>query len=115
DFISRSTMRNAIRDEETAAEMPSYWSCHTILYRERRRHLPPNPKTADEINVVEQFAHTLSGENFLQADDSTTGHRILVFSSETSLKRICCSSTCFGDGTFKSCPAIFYQLYIISG
>lgn len=53
--------------------------------------------------------------NFLLADYSNTTNntRIIVFSSVQARKIICESQEFYGDGTFKSCPSPFVQLYTI--
>ena len=42
------------------------------------------------------------------------GRRILVFSSDESLKILARARTILGDGTFRVTPSLWYQTFIIS-
>ena len=46
-------------------------------------------------------------------DDISEGSRIIVFGTDDSLSRLCASDIVLMDGTFKVCPRVFYQLYVI--
>lgn len=40
-------------------------------------------------------------------------NNIKGFSTDTNLRKLCTVDTIFVDGTFKSCPALFYQIFTI--
>ena len=49
---------------------------------------------------------------FLQADNGQDD-QILVFATDAAIERLCSSETIFIDGTFYTCPRLFYQLFSI--
>lgn len=63
----------------------------------------------EEVEVPPKF------EKFLIADYTCNDIRILLFSSEQVKRTICQCSDFYGDGTFKSCPLPFAELYTIHG
>lgn len=59
---------------------------------------------------------TDNGMNFLILDDSSLEcGRILMFSSTEQIRKMIGSEYLYMDGTFKTCPKPFNQLYIIHG
>ncbi|RGB21452.1 hypothetical protein C1646_634599, partial [Rhizophagus diaphanus] len=66
--------------------------------------------------IPESMKKTLNGSNFL-IKDSTLDHnnRILIFTTVANLKQLELSSFWIMDGTFKTVPTIFKQLYTIHG
>ena len=59
---------------------------------------------------------TLRGENFLAYDSgSDDRERFLIFSTEQNLDLLEHTPQGHADGTFKCCPALFYQLFEVHG
>ena len=59
---------------------------------------------------------TLRGESFLAYDSgSDDRERFLIFSTEQNLDLLEHTPQWHADGTFKCCPALFYQLYKLHG
>ncbi|CAC5397336.1 unnamed protein product [Mytilus coruscus] len=86
------------------------------LYRERRKQFPKLPKSRFEIHETLRQIHlnTNKTESFTLVNDFDSG--IVIFSCFTNLECLCNEMTdIFIDGTFKSCPKFFYQLYSIHG
>lgn len=97
------------------AKIPERENLKKALRRERRRHLPPNPKTLDEIiELPGRYQRTLSNERFLMYDsrvDETFGEgRVLAFATRSNLEKLANSDTWYLDGTFKVSPVIFTQV-----
>ena len=86
-------------------------SCRTQMYRRRRQNLPPLPESIQDIAFEGEWTTTLSGETFLLHKDDKS----LIFTTEQNLRLLSQSTTVFMDGTFKSCPRLFSQLYSIHG
>lgn len=92
--------------------IPAFESLKNTLYRIRRRFLNVNKlyfKTLEEVKIPETIA-----KNFFICEDGATD-KILLFSSRLSIKIMQKNSdlSYYGDGTFKSCPDPFYQLFTI--
>ncbi|XP_077279214.1 uncharacterized protein LOC143906816 [Temnothorax americanus] len=102
--------------EAAAAELPSVSSLHRTVQRTRTRANPqlPTPSNVKDLEIPEHFKVTNKGESFLM-HDSGGKKQTLIF---TTAKNLECLSSCdvwFADGTFKSVPACFAQLYTIHG
>lgn len=90
-------------------------------------NVPKLPKTAidlDGIIIPERLQVTLHGQPFLllQHTFNHTGdlthpggsrETIWVFGTWERFRKMCEAQTAFADGTFKTCPHPFYQVYII--
>lgn len=84
------------------------------MYRERRRHQPELPATADDIQLSPLYQQTEDGHPFLVIDDTSVGgSRILAFASREGLLRLSSAKMLFVDGTFFVVPQIFDQLLTI--
>jgi len=63
--------------------------------------------------IPDLFKFTKKNELFLTYDNVNNENRILIFSTQCNLIELQESDSWFGDGTFKSVPSIFSQLYTI--
>ena len=61
-----------------------------------------------QINIA-----TNKGENFLFINDKVK--KIIGFSTETNFKILCGCNKIYMDGTFRSCPKYFTQIFTIHG
>ena len=71
--------------------------------------------TRQEIVFPEEYKITKEGELFLLFDSGPTEDRILIFSTARNLRLLASSENWFGNGTFKTVPHLFYQLYTLHG
>ncbi len=86
----------------------------SALQKHRRKNVPPLPLSSDfEIPLLYQC--TWSGEEFIVADlkKKRVGGRLIMFSSNEQVDLLLSSTTWFCDGTFKTRPLLFAQVYII--
>ncbi len=61
-----------------------------------------------------ELQQTLRGENFLAFDSgSDDPDRFLLFTTEENLDILEVNTVWHADGTFKSCPSLFYQIYTV--
>ncbi|KAH9372173.1 hypothetical protein HPB48_010708 [Haemaphysalis longicornis] len=58
----------------------------------------------------QRHKQTLDGRNFLLFDVTVSGHRIMCFCTQEGLERFLGAKEVSVDGTFFSCPSLFYQL-----
>jgi len=113
------SLRNKDFDEDVEGLIrciPTYYSCKSSLYRSRLQTLPKLPTSQADIDLDGDWKDTLAGERFLLCDNMNDGRdRILVFSTDDNLKKLCESDVIIADGTFYSCPGLFTQLYTLHG
>lgn len=73
------------------------------------------PPTRGELVLPEIFTKTLRGDDFLLYDAGGDKKRFIIFATERNLECLAQCATWFCDGTFRSVPSIFLQLYTIHG
>ena len=83
-----------------------------MMYK-RQRISPPNPESLEELQLDDDNIKTFSNRNFLLYDSGPGASRILMFATKENLDFLSMSSIWLADGTFKTVPAIFCQLYTI--
>lgn len=98
--------------EKLVQSMPTFTTCKTSLYNQRGKNIPQLPATREDINLEGPWRETTTGDNFLLIDDGGQ-ERILVFSTIFNLTHLTAALTVYGDGTFYTCPSVFYQLYTL--
>ena len=75
----------------------------------------PIPHLLSEINIPEQLRRTKTdlNEDFLMTDTGPEDpNRIIVLASRTDVARLASCDVWLCDGTFRSCPELFYQLWV---
>ncbi|CAF1470139.1 unnamed protein product, partial [Rotaria sordida] len=95
--------------------MPSIATIKNTLQQQRRKIRPPVPKSIEQLPypLPEAYCKTKQGESFLLYDGPLGGVRSLVFSSYNDMVYLSQHENWYGDGTFYTCPSIFYQMYSI--
>ena len=83
----------------------------TILYR--ARNLPPAPTSIGMFQIPQPLMLTERGSLFVQSIDRNSG--MVILSSDEQLLQFARCRTLFMDGTFKTCPNLWSQLYLIKG
>jgi len=87
------------------------------IHHARSSIMPKLPVDLNELHIsLDNMSHLLitnRNENFLLVNDNTSN--ILLFSTETNLKFLSKIDTIFVDGTFKSCPKLFTQMFTVHG
>ncbi|CAF0843312.1 unnamed protein product [Didymodactylos carnosus] len=89
---------------------PMFHEMKNSLYKTRNDSYPPAPHTINDVKIEGIWRKTLSGEPFVLLDSIHP-----IFGTTESLQQLstCDNTHLFMDGTFKSCPRPFYQLYTI--
>ncbi|XP_077293964.1 uncharacterized protein LOC143916644 [Arctopsyche grandis] len=94
--------------------LPSVNALRSMIHNIRRENRPAEPRTVSDINVLPAYRVTLKGDEFLIIDvTSADNTRILVFSTSTNIRHLSEGEFWIMDGTFKTVPTLFYQLYTI--
>ena len=96
---------------EVVQHLPTFNSAKSSLYRARRKQTPPLPKTPAAITLEGKWTETATGDRFLLFDDTRQTNRIIAFASTDNLRDLSTSDQIFCDGTFFTCPTLFYQIY----
>ena len=99
------------KSDELIACVPTFASLKYSLYRERRKRLPTNPYSREEIVLSELWAATNSQQRFLI---ETNDQSFLLFVTDLMLQRLSQSDKWYMDGTFKTCPSLFYQIVTVN-
>ena len=92
---------------------PNYRDVRHILYYHRKKQLPCIPKTVSDINFSSSWAKTLSGKQFLLAKNDEVG--AVVMSTRFFIENLSDCDTILANGTFKTAPEPFAQIYTIFG
>ena len=90
--------------------------CKSLARNIQRQRGWGNNTTLMESGYSIGAAFDIAGENVLAYDSgSDDRERFLIFSIEQNLDLLEHSPQWHADGTFKCCPALFYQLYKVHG
>jgi len=92
--------------------LPTFSSYKSSLYRQHQKNYPELPETANDVKLEGKWTETLDSSHFLLHHDRQSN--IIIFASDHMLRLIADADTLYMDGTFSSCPRIFYQLFTIN-
>ena len=100
--------------QAAATQMPDLSTVRRHMRRQRQRAGNPHPIPTDlsEMPIPQEYTVTSSNQQFLQADLQDPA-RLLLFASPEAVQLLQDSNHWFVDGTFKTCPDLFYQVYTI--
>ncbi|OXA46033.1 hypothetical protein Fcan01_19298 [Folsomia candida] len=73
------------------------------------------PSKREDIKLPDSFKITSNNENFLAFDSGSHADRIMIFSTARNLEFLSQCNVWLIDGTFKSSPVLFDQLFILHG
>ncbi len=101
--------------EAAKAQMPSKTRLKRTIQRARAQdeHYPANPTDRTTLVIPQQYQQLDNGEQFLLFDSGPGHDRILIFSTGDNLHLLSQSAQWLADGTFKTAPGIFAQVYSI--
>ena len=105
-----------IQDEEVLINLSERMVLIRNINRHQNRRRPNLPQLLEDVEIVHPYDETIHGERFFQIDSGGRDeNRILIFSDRRSLEWLARSNIIFSDGTFKTVPYQFYQLYTLHG
>lgn len=105
---SFSAMRRGHEDDRDL--IPTFRMIKDSLYRARKKFLNTNLLTHSNLDTI-VIPEAIS-RNFLVVEDGDQD-KILVFSTNTARRIMKKGEYYFADGTFKSTPKPYYQLYVL--
>ena len=77
--------------------------------------VPANPASLFQLNIPPDYTVTHANQTFLLFDSNDGLDRIIIFSTQRNLQILASADKWYADGTFKSTPHLFKQLYTIHG
>ncbi|KAI6655799.1 hypothetical protein LOD99_1941 [Oopsacas minuta] len=104
--------------EGTAAKLPKLDSLKRTIQRQRASVLsaPVQPTALSELVLPAEYQRTAKGEQFLLYDSGEDdAHRFLIFGTQRNLGMLQQSKIWLADGTFKTAPPLFAQVYVVHG
>ena len=93
--------------------MPNEGSLKRSLQRLRRRDNPPLPSSLEELENIPERYQSINGARWLLHDSVGRDNRFLLFGRTSAINQMSRSRMWYMDGTFKSRPLLFAQLYVI--
>jgi hypothetical protein len=100
-------------DDGSAKLIPNYNGFKRSLYRYRNKVKPIEPKVTDEINLTDyRFINTNDAKRY-KLFDTLDDTRMICYASNIGLEILSKSTEWHADGTFKSAPRKYKQLYHI--
>ena len=99
--------------EEMATQLPTLYSMKCSLYRLRKKRLPPFPTSRNEVHFEGEWTQTIAGEPFLLAEDGDGDNKIIIFSTDANIRHLSEADKIYVDGTFQTCPRLFYQIFTV--
>lgn len=104
---------------DVAPYLPSANALHQVIQRKRRAELPIEPDGLHAIDIPEELRTTINGDDFyiidtIEDDDMDDAQRIIAFTTNANLRHLHAAAMWFVDGTFKTCPRLFSQLFTIN-
>ncbi|KII64467.1 hypothetical protein RF11_03874 [Thelohanellus kitauei] len=96
--------------------LPDYDTLRRNIQNIRRNLIFPEilPASASELVIPNEYQMTEAGDRFLFFDDSSIqNNRVIIFMSDSCSDILSTSKHIYFDGTFKTIPNIFYQMFSI--
>ncbi|XP_057336676.1 uncharacterized protein LOC130675162 [Microplitis mediator] len=96
------------------ARLGSVASMQHTIQRARQGKVPKVKETVlSDFTVPDELRCTSKNEPFLLYESGSRRNRYLIFSTDANLKKLSeCEIWC-GDGTFRTVPAMFQQMYLL--
>lgn len=78
----------------------------------RRAAYPAEPESKETLEIPDEWTLTgdVEGQRFLLYDSGPGQDRLILFATDSQLRRLAVASTWYMDGTFSRAPAIFTQV-----
>ena len=93
--------------------IPDFHEIRSSLARTKAHQCPPVPRDINQVNILGPFAQTYLGERFLLYVNNNVG--IALFSTDMELNALAGCITIFVDGTFRTAPFPYKQVFTVHG
>ena len=104
-------------NEGTTIKLPKLDSLKRTIRRERQSidAAPAQPESLEHLIIPPEYQVTQKGDNFLLFDSGPGSQRIIMFGTQENVEMLNASQIWLADGTFKTAPPLFSQVYCIHG
>ena len=102
--------------DEVAARIGSGEKFKRTISRKRKAKgdNPPPPQSVESLIIPESMCSTFTGNNFILYDSGLGDeNRVIIFGTKESLTWLKENRHWLADGTFKTAPSIFFQIFTI--
>jgi hypothetical protein len=110
----RQKLKESFNSTEVASSLPTFSQISSSSYKKRSEFIPIEPSSRSQLILNNEWTTTVYGNNFLIIN-SGEEDKILVFATIEFFQILTKVKTVFCDGTFRSVPKIFAQLYTFHG
>lgn len=102
---------------EAQGSFPKLSSMQRVVQRSRAssNHITLSATSRADLPVMKGLFKTPTQEDFLKFDSGADQDRILIFSTDANFESLKNCDHWFADGTFRSSPLLFPQLFVIHG
>lgn len=101
-------------EQEVTQAMPNRKAILQRIRRARSACYPPEPENPEVVSLMHPWDKTVDGVQFLLKNGvSEDGGHVLIFATMKDLRVLCASELVLGDGTFKTVPKQYSQLYTL--
>jgi hypothetical protein len=113
ELSARQAYNNVVQQitREDRGNIPNFESAMSTIDRERRRHIPEIPTTIADVDINGRWRLTADRRRFLSKLENGWG--ITVFATDEAIEGLGQCNNIFMDGTFKSVPRPYTQLFAI--
>ena len=101
--------------EGVSVKLPKLESLKRTIRRQRQltSSVQPQPASLEDLEIPEEYKRTNKGDLFLLFDSGPELQRILIFGTHQNTGMLEASQFWLADGTFKTAPTLFTQIYTI--
>ncbi|RWS19866.1 uncharacterized protein B4U80_11034, partial [Leptotrombidium deliense] len=96
---------DGLSHEEMVAGMPAFNTVKTAAYFKRAKLMPPPPKTIAQLRITGVWTET--NDKHIHGNEN----KIVIFATTHFLGLLCNADIVYMDGTFRSAPKFFKQIY----
>ena len=90
-----------------------FMCCYYVLQRARRRHLPAEPATIQDIKLEGPWTKSTGGEDWIICQPSD-GTDMVIISTPSNIRHLAAARTWYQDGTFDSAPSPQFKQVCLS-
>jgi hypothetical protein len=108
-------IQNAVinMSQNSYSHMPNKQALRKQITYVRGKNMPSQPQSLQDINVPINLRATISGNQFLAKELEIGDEKIMIFCTESNLQHLQEADYWIMDGTFKTVPTLFLQMYTI--
>ena len=108
-------IQNAVSNmsQESYSSMPNRQALRKQINRIRSGNMPSQPRSLQDINIPVNLCTTINGDRFLAKELEIGDEKMIIFCTTSNLQHLQEADYWMMDGTFKTVPTLFMQMYTI--